>query len=335
MLYPSIGRVALFAGPNDGRAHDDGVWHPASYIEQIPGITDTRYFGLVHYLNKAETDTEDVLYKVTDNWVLFGMEGALNRERFEFIPNENQTPAYFDGAHMLISYQPTTDFREAHNSVVKDYECVSFEFEQPDPNKPGEWKCEAYANEVDLDPGDPPPAKIGYEPAWRCILGTGHSSVSTKPIAIAGSSQTVECQGSGGATIVLDGSGSSDPDCDVLSYEWTGPNFAAYGRKASVFLPVGTHVVTLVVKDEWSSSDPQTVSITVKDTIPPSLSLTLTPTELWPANHTMIRIDATVTATDKPAVARSLRSSLHRSPATSRTMAMATATCQLTYRRRS
>ena len=199
---------------------------------------------------------------------------------------------------MLISRHPTTDFREAHNSVVKDYDCVVHKFEQPDPNEPGEWKCETYANEVPLNPGDPPPPKIGYEPAWRCILGTGHSSVSTKPTANAGPSQTVECQGSGGATVTLDGSGSSDPDCDVLSYEWTGVFGVKHGRTPSVFLPVGTHVVTLVVKDEWSSSDPQTVSITVKDTIPPSLSLTLTPTELWPANHAMIRIDATVTATD-------------------------------------
>ena len=68
MLYPQIGRVALFAGPNDGRVHDDGSWHPASYIETVPGVTDTHYFGLVHYLNKAANDSDDILFKVTNNW---------------------------------------------------------------------------------------------------------------------------------------------------------------------------------------------------------------------------------------------------------------------------
>src|SRR5207253_4674223 len=94
------------------------------------------------------------------------------------------------------------------------------------------------------------------------------------------------------------GSGSRDSDCDVLSYRWTGPFGVAAGRNPTVSLPVGTHAITLVVSDEWESSEPRTVLITVADTRPPSLSVTLTPTVLWPANHKMVRIDAVISAAD-------------------------------------
>jgi hypothetical protein len=35
----------------------------------------------------------------------------------------------------------------------------------------------------------------------------------------------------------------------------------------------------------------------VQDTHPPILNVTLTPTQLWPANHKLVRIDAMVMAT--------------------------------------
>lgn len=72
----------------------------------------------------------------------------------------------------------------------------------------------------------------------------------------------------------------------------------ATGCTPRVFLPIGTHLITLVVKDEWSSSDPKTVLITVQDTQPPSLQVSLTPTVLWPADHRMVRIDALINASD-------------------------------------
>ena len=259
-LYLSIGRVALFAGPNDGDGNTAGTWDPASYIQRVVGITDTRYFGLVHWLNKAKTDTDEVVFKVTNNWVEFGMERPENQNRFEFLPDQNQTPAYFDGSHMLISKHSTTDHVEAHNSVVKDYECVETWFDD------GEEKCKTYANEV-----DPAAPRIGYEPAWRCVLGTGDISVSSSPIADAGPNQIVECEG-GGASVDLDGSATRDEDCGVLTYTWTGSFGVVTGRKPTVFLPIGTHPVTLVVQDEWSNSDSKTVLITVQDTQPPTIS---------------------------------------------------------------
>lgn len=286
-LYPDIARVALFAGPNDGDGHTAGTWDPASYIQLVEGITDTRYYGLVHILNKAPNDTDDVVFKVTNNWFEFGMEGPDNPDRFEFVPDQTQTPAYFFGWHMLISKHSTTDHLEAHNSVVTDYECDEFE------TVDGKEKCKNYANEV-----NPAAPRIGYEPAWRCILGTGGISLSSAPIANAGPNQTVECEGSGGANVNLDGSGTRDLDCGVLTYTWTSAFGVATGRKPTVFLPVGTHLVTLEVKNEWSLSDSKTVLITVHDTQPPSLQVTLTPTLLWPPNHELVRINATINIAD-------------------------------------
>jgi hypothetical protein len=85
----------------------------------------------------------------------------------------------------------------------------------------------------------------------------------------------------------------------MLSYTWTGPFGTVTGRKPKVFLPVGTSVVTLEVSDGGSSStSPDTAWITVHDTQPPSLQLTLSQTELRPNNHKLVRINATVSASD-------------------------------------
>ena len=264
-----IGRVTLLSGPNDGKGNSEEEWIPADYIERRPGVTDTRYYGLVHRLNNDEP-----LYMVTKNWRTFGMEEPLNRRGFEFDPDPGITTMDFMSAHVLISTDEETPAADAHPSIPR-----------------GEYK--------NCDRGvDPNQCRIGYEPAWRCILGTGDAWASSTPTADAGPSQIVECQGSGGANVLLDGAGSRDPDCDVLTYTWTGSFGVAAGRNPTVFLSVGTHPVTLVVKDDWSSSNPTTVLITVRDTQPPSLQLTLTPTLLWPPNHRLVRINATVSAMD-------------------------------------
>lgn len=276
ILYPDVARVALFSGPNDGKGGSAKAWIPATFIERVEGITDTHYYGLVHILNNSDDLSDDVLFKVTENWRKFGMEEPFNPPPKRFDPNPSVTTMDFLGEHMLISTDRHTLPEEAHTSIPRDRYC---EGGHTGP-------CT-------------PLGKIGYEPAWRCILGTGDAGASTAPVADAGVDQTLECQGSGGATIDLNGSGSRDPDCDVLSYTWIGPFGVRTSRKPKVFLPVGTSVVTLVVSDGWpSSTSSDTTTITVVDTQPPSLHVTLTPTSLWPANHRMVRINATVNAAD-------------------------------------
>ncbi|MFL6230337.1 MAG: BPSS1187 family protein [Pyrinomonadaceae bacterium] len=294
--FRNIGRVALFAGPDDGNGGTtEEAWHPATYIQQPEVSTADRYYGLVHVLNKArrldsgeEVDPPPV-YQVIKNWHTFGMEEPNNRGRFEFDPEPGYTP-YFGDAHMLISIDPFrpeanhtdlgTTKGEAHNSVVENLYCTA--------EDSADFHCKKHGSD-----------KIGYEPAWRCILGTGDSYASSRPVADAGPDQTVECQGNGGANVLLDGSGTRDYDCELLSYAWTWPFGLAGGQNPTVFLPLGANAVTLSVWDGWWwSASPDTTHVTVSDTQPPSLQLTLTPTLLWPANHRLIHINAAVTATD-------------------------------------
>jgi len=203
-------------------------------------------------------------------------------------------------------------------------------------------------------------------------------ALNGSPVADAGPDQTVECTSPSGASVMLDGSGSSDPDGDPLSYSWTGPFGSESGATPTVTIPLGTHAVSLTVDDgnggtgtdtvditvqdttapsvdagpdvtleatspEGASFDvasqvvasdtcspvslsispvpppdyplgstvvtvtatdmsgnsaSDTMTVTVVDTTPPELSITVTPTLLWPPNHDMIPIDVSVTVTD-------------------------------------
>ncbi|MFA6110983.1 MAG: PKD domain-containing protein, partial [Candidatus Latescibacterota bacterium] len=85
------------------------------------------------------------------------------------------------------------------------------------------------------------------------------------PTANAGSDQTVQT----GATVQLDGSGSSDPDHDALTYRWTAPPQLTLGDVAAVrphFIPSvdGTYIITLVVSDGQSSSAPDQVVVVIE-----------------------------------------------------------------------
>ena len=92
------------------------------------------------------------------------------------------------------------------------------------------------------------------------------------PTADAGSTQIVEQTGPSGSSVTLDGSGSSDPDNDPLTYSWTGVFGTASGATPSVSIPAGTYTVTLVVNDGTVDSTPATMSVTVVDTTAPAIT---------------------------------------------------------------
>lgn len=123
------------------------------------------------------------------------------------------------------------------------------------------------------------------------------------PIANAGPDQRVECSSHHGTPVTLDGSASQAPSgSGPLVYQWTGP-FPEGGGKVSgvrptVTLPLGVSTLTLRVNDGIVDSYPDTVVVNVVDTIPPVISATLSPTSLWPANHSLQPIRAAVIATD-------------------------------------
>jgi hypothetical protein len=125
--------------------------------------------------------------------------------------------------------------------------------------------------ELDLD------ANGAYELAstmpWTFLVGTPPTT-NTAPTANAGTNQTVPK----GTQVTLDGSGSSDPEYDFLTYQWTlaqRPNNSQASLNGSntshpTFIPdlEGNYVISLVVSDGMLSSGISTITITSINTAP-------------------------------------------------------------------
>ena len=126
------------------------------------------------------------------------------------------------------------------------------------------------------------------------------TSCNEPPLANAGPDQVLECADPSGTSALLDGSASSDPDMDMLSYLWSAPGVVfddATSISPNGLFPKGSTTVTLTVSDgEFEDSDE--VQITVEDTTPPDIFLSLDPDNLWPPNHRMVTINASVMVSD-------------------------------------
>jgi probable HAF family extracellular repeat protein len=95
------------------------------------------------------------------------------------------------------------------------------------------------------------------------------SSANHAPTAVAGADQTVDCK----ALVTLDGTTSSDPDGDALTFEWSSAgNVLGTNATLSGYFALGTNVVTLKVSDSCGASSEATVTVVVKDTTVPTIS---------------------------------------------------------------
>ena len=109
--------------------------------------------------------------------------------------------------------------------------------------------------------------------AFCSLLIVDYSNQS--PSAKAGPDQTVEAGSGCMGTVALDGSGSSDPDGDPLTYTWTWDGGFANGVSPTIQLPLGTTTITLVVNNGTDDSEPDTVDITVADTTSPAVAINI------------------------------------------------------------
>ena len=85
------------------------------------------------------------------------------------------------------------------------------------------------------------------------------------PTANAGPDQTVtDADESGSEPITLDGSGSSDSDGSIVSYDWSeGGSTIATGVSPTVTLGVGAHTITLTVTDDGGATGADQVTVVV------------------------------------------------------------------------
>jgi hypothetical protein len=141
--------------------------------------------------------------------------------------------------------------------------------------------------------------EVGSTRAYRATEFEG-ALLNRPPTAMAGEDLAVECASPTGTDVGLDGSASSDPDGDALSFEWKDSAGQVLATTSSVQLrlPPGAHTFTLTVNDGKGGSASDSVTVTIQDTTPPDLQLTLDPSWLWPANHHMRAVRARLRVTD-------------------------------------
>jgi uncharacterized repeat protein (TIGR01451 family) len=102
----------------------------------------------------------------------------------------------------------------------------------------------------------------------------GHSEggCNTPPVANAGADQTIEC-GGGLTSVTLDGTASTDPDGDTLTYQWReGVTVLGTTAMLNTSLAFGLHTITLKVTDPSGDFSEDTVSVNIVDTTDPMIT---------------------------------------------------------------
>jgi hypothetical protein len=168
---------------------------------------------------------------------------------------------------------------EYTNVDINNPKSFSFDIriQVPDGTAPGE-----YDFEIILD-GD------GVNNAKQVVSITV-PDLNRPPVADAGMDQTVEQTSLEGALVTLDGSGSSDPDGNELTYNWSWLGGIASGVNPIIFLPYGSTIVTLSVDDGNGGQDTDTVEIIVQDTEAPVIDFEMITHTIWPPNHMLVKV---------------------------------------------
>jgi hypothetical protein len=120
------------------------------------------------------------------------------------------------------------------------------------------------------------------------------------PLAIPPATITAQAAGPAGASVMLDGSASTDPENNITTYEWyEGVNLLATGMNAAVMLSLGTHTLTLKVTDQGLLTNSAMFTVNVVDTTAPLITaLSATPDLLRSTTNQLLSVSLAGSATD-------------------------------------
>jgi hypothetical protein len=108
------------------------------------------------------------------------------------------------------------------------------------------------------------------------------------PTVTAPPAKTAECAGPNGTPVAI-GTATASDVCDA------SPTITS---DAPALFALGTTTVTWSARDASNNVGTATQTVKIIDTTPPQLTLSLSPTTLWPPNHKLIPIAASITVTD-------------------------------------
>jgi PKD repeat protein len=123
------------------------------------------------------------------------------------------------------------------------------------------------------------------------------------PVVNAGPDVTAEATSPAGAKVVLNGT-ATDICSERFNFTWSekGVILATANNVTSTTLTytfgLGNHTVTLNATDQAGNMASDNVIVKVVDTTPPNITITATPSDLWPPNHKYVEVKVNVTAVD-------------------------------------
>jgi hypothetical protein len=143
-----------------------------------------------------------------------------------------------------------------------------------------------------------PPYPIGSSSVtWTAVDASGNSTSAvqlvevvdtTAPAISAPADVVAECSSPAGTPVGL-GTAIATDTCDL------DPTVM---NNAPALFPLGDTSVTWTGTDDQGNQNSAAQLVTVQDTVPPEIEVTVAPTVLWPPNHKLSTISATVVATD-------------------------------------
>ena len=111
---------------------------------------------------------------------------------------------------------------------------------------------------------------------------------TTPPVVTPPPPVTAECTGPSGTPVNI-GLATAADICDAS---------LAIGNNAPAVFPLGTTTVTWTARDDSNNVGSATELVKVQDTTPPTLSVAVSPAVLWPPNHRMVKITASIAVAD-------------------------------------